>query len=63
MKTHKATKKRFRVTTNNKVMHNRQGDNGHLRSKKSYHQKARLDGKEQLGSTNQARKIIKLLGQ
>jgi ribosomal protein L35 len=34
VKTHKATKKRFKLTANKKVLHYSQGDNSHLKANK-----------------------------
>jgi large subunit ribosomal protein L35 len=60
-KTHKASAKRFRVTKNGKIMHNRQGDNAHLKANKTSQQKARKKGKSSLGSKAESKKIISLL--
>lgn len=62
LKTHQASKKRFKVTRNNKVRHNKQGDNAHLKANKSRDQKANSKGKKSLKSNAQAKKIIKLMG-
>lgn len=61
IKTHKATVKRFKVTKNNKVRHNKQGDNAHLKTNKSSVQKARKKGKTTLGAKKEVKKIISLL--
>lgn len=60
-KTHKATVKRFKLTKKGKLMHNRQGDNAHLKANKSAQQKARQNGKRSLGSKTESKKIISLL--
>lgn len=60
-KTHKATAKRFKLTKKGKLMHNRQGDNAHLKANKSSKQKARQKGKDSLGSKRESNKIKKLL--
>lgn len=60
-KTHKATAKRFKLTKNNKLMHNKQGDNAHLKANKSSNQKARKKGKTSLSSSGESKKIKKLL--
>lgn len=60
-KTHKATAKRFKLTKGGKVMHNRQGDNAHLKANKTAKQKARKKGTTALGSKRERKKIISLL--
>lgn len=60
-KTHQATKKRFKLTKTGKLMHNRQGDNAHLKIKKSRVQKARLKGKSALKKGDEAKKIKSLM--
>lgn len=60
-KTHKATTKRFKLTKKGKLMHNRQGDNAHLKANKTSKQKARQKGRTNLGSKNESKKIISLL--
>lgn len=60
-KTHKATAKRFKLTKKGKLMHNRQGDNAHLKANKTSQQKARQNGKRALGSKTESKKIISLL--
>lgn len=61
IKTHKATKKRFKVSATGKLRHNKQGDNDHFKIKKSRNRKARLSGKTELGSKKQAKKLKSLL--
>lgn len=61
IKTHKATKKRFKITSRGKVVHWKKGDNGHLRSKKSTRRKRRLSGSDQLSNKTEAKKIKKLV--
>ncbi len=60
-KTHKATAKRFKLTRKGKLMHNRQGDNAHLKANKTSLQKSRKKGTKSLSSTNESKKIISLL--
>lgn len=60
-KTHKATVKRFKLTKNKKLMHNKQGDNAHLKANKSNRQKARKKGKTSLTSSGESNKIKKLM--
>jgi ribosomal protein L35 len=60
-KTHKATAKRFKLTKNGKLMHNSQGDNAHLKVNKSYHQKARQNGKGALKNPTETKTLTKLL--
>lgn len=61
IKTHKATKKRFKITSKGKVIHWKKGDNGHLRSKKTNRRKRRLSGPDQLANNTEARKVKKLI--
>ncbi|MCA9382604.1 50S ribosomal protein L35 [Candidatus Dojkabacteria bacterium] len=61
LKTHKATKKRFKITSSGKVMHWKKGNNGHLRSKKTTKHKQRLSGPDTLSNTTEARKVKKLV--
>lgn len=60
IKTHKATKKRFKVTAKGKVVHQKQGNNEHLRIKKSNPRKARLNKQGTLGNSTEAKKIKRL---
>jgi large subunit ribosomal protein L35 len=60
-KTHKASKKRFKVSAKGKLMHNRQNDNAHLKTKKSNKTLRRQEGTTKLGSRTEAKKIKKLL--
>lgn len=60
-KTHKATAKRFKLTRTGKLMHNRQGDNAHLKANKSSLQKSRKKGVKHLATKNESKKIIKLI--
>ena len=61
IKTHKASKKRFRLTPRGKIIHWKQGDNGHLRSKKNNRQKSRLSGPKKLTQSSEIIKIKKLI--
>ena len=61
IKTHKATAKRFKVTKNKKVRHNKQGDNAHLKTNKNRGQKARKKGKTSLKNKKEVKKIISLI--
>lgn len=61
IKTHQASKKRFKVTRTGKVRHNKKGNN-HLKANKNSSQKAAKKGKSQLSSKNEANKITKLMG-
>ena len=61
VKTHKATKKRFKITKNKKVLHGKQGNNDHLRIKKSGPRKRRLKGKTGLQNKTERKKIIALI--
>ncbi|MBN1915522.1 50S ribosomal protein L35 [Candidatus Dojkabacteria bacterium] len=56
-KTHKATAKRFKITGKGKIVHNRQGDNAHLKTNKNRSQKARLNKQKVLASSKQAKNI------
>lgn len=56
-KTHKATVKRFRKTAKGKLVHNRQGDNSHLKTNKNRGQKTRLNKQTALVSAKEARKV------
>lgn len=60
-KTHKATAKRFKLTRKGKLMHNRQGDNAHLKANKTSLQKSRKKGTNQLASKSESKKIISLM--
>lgn len=60
-KTHKATKKRFKLTAKGKLQHFHQGDNAHLKVNKSKRQLRRQEGKSALSSGHQARKLKNLL--
>ena len=60
IKTHKATKKRFKVTTTGKVVHKKQGNNEHLRIKKSNPRKARLNKQGTLENSTEIKKIKRL---
>jgi ribosomal protein L35 len=51
-KTHKASKKRFKVTKSGILLHNKQKDNAHLKTGKTRNQKSRRKG--QSGLTNKA---------
>ncbi|KXK26524.1 MAG: 50S ribosomal protein L35 [candidate division WS6 bacterium OLB20] len=62
IKTHKASKKRFKLTATGKVMHYKQGNN-HLKANKSGAQKKRRSGDTELGSKTQAKKIINLMNE
>lgn len=61
-KTHKATKKRFKVTGTGKVIHRAQGDNGHSKNYESRRQKRNPRRPRALGSGKESRKIKRLLG-
>lgn len=60
-KTHKATKKRFKVTATGKLRHKRQKDNQHLKAHKSNRTKNRQTKESELASKNQAKKLKKLM--
>ncbi len=60
-KTHKATKKRFKLTNKGKLIHKRQMDNDHLKANKSNRTKARQKKSSMLKSKNQVKKLKKLL--
>jgi len=49
------------LTGKNKVWHNRQGDNTHLKVNKGVEEKARKKGKTSLASKREAKKIIRLM--
>lgn len=61
IKTHKATKKRFKLTAKNKLMHNTQGDNAHLKTNKYRGEKTRGKGTHVLSSSGDRKRILKLL--
>lgn len=61
-KTHKATKKRFKVTGSGKVLHRGQGDNGHSKNYESRRQKRNPRRIRALTSGKEANKIKRLLG-
>ena len=58
-KTHKGTKKRFRVTANNKVKHRPSGTS-HLATRKTHKQKRMLRGTQPV-STVAAKRVLKAL--
>jgi len=60
-KTHKATAKRFKITGTGKLMHNRQGDNSHLKVNKSGRQLRRQEGKSVLKSKRETNKLKRML--
>lgn len=59
-KTHKATKKRFKVTAKGKLVHKRQGNNNHYMRKMSSSHRARVEGTVELSSKKEAKKIKQL---
>ncbi len=59
-KTHKGTKKRFRVTANGKVKH-RSAGTSHLAQRKTHKQRRMLRGTTTL-ETVEAKKVIAVLG-
>lgn len=61
IKTHKATSKRFQLTTTGRLRHNKQGDNAHLKIKKNRAQKARLKGKSDLSQKTEIQKVKRLI--
>lgn len=61
MKTHKATAKRFKITSKGKVQHYSQGDNSHLKANKNRAQKSRKKGIHSLKNKGDIKKIIKLI--
>ena len=61
IKTHKATKKRFKITGSGKVMHWKQGDNAHLRTKKTLRRKRRLAGAKLLANSQEVKRIKRIL--
>jgi large subunit ribosomal protein L35 len=63
-KTHKASKKRFKVTGTGKVRHLGQGSgNGHSNNYKSRKQKRSPKGMRALSSKKESRKIKSLIGE
>lgn len=60
-KTHKATKKRFKISANGKVRHKKQRDNAHLKTKKTNRRLRRQEGKGQLSNDTEAKKIKRLI--
>jgi len=60
MKTHKATKKRFRLTAKGKVRH-RQAGTSHLATRKTHKQKRQLRGTSGVDKV-EAKKIRTVLG-
>ncbi len=61
IKTHKASKKRFKISGSGQIRHNKQGDNDHLKIFKSRAQKSRKKGKTDLGSKKEEIKIKGLI--
>lgn len=61
MKTHKATQKRFKLKTSGRLVHNKQGDNSHLKANKNQAQKARKKGTSDLKNKTEQKNIIKLM--
>lgn len=61
IKTHKASVKRFKVKKSGDIVHYKQGNNDHLRVKKTRNRKARLSGTSVLSSTEQSKKIKKII--
>jgi large subunit ribosomal protein L35 len=57
IKSHKASKKRFKQTASGKLKHWKQFDNAHLRTKKSNRRKRRLAGSTHLTNNKQVVKI------
>jgi large subunit ribosomal protein L35 len=60
-KTHKATSKRFKLTATGKVMHKRQGDNTHLKTRKNRGQKVRLNKQGELSNKKESNKVKRLM--
>lgn len=60
-KTHKASKKRFKVTKTGILMHNRQKDNAHLKTGKTRNQKARKKGRAGLTNKTEISTIKQLI--
>lgn len=60
-KTHKASKKRFKVSASGTLFHNRQKDNAHLKTGKSSKQKSRLKGRSELTNNTEVKKIKSLI--
>ncbi len=60
-KTHKATKKRFKITGTGKLIHKKQHDNAHLKANKTTRTKARQRKKGVLKSKTQTKKLKKLM--
>jgi ribosomal protein L35 len=60
-KTHKASKKRFKVTKKGKVMHRSQRDNSHLKANKDTSQKKRVKGRKDLKNKTQEKKVKEVL--
>ena len=61
IKTHKATAKRFKVSGSGKVRHQKQGNNDHLKIKKSSSRKARLRGSDSLSNKTEKTKVLRLI--
>ncbi len=60
-KTHKATKKRFKISGTGKLRHNKQRDNAHLKINKTNRRLRRQEGKTQLASDNEEKKLKRLI--
>jgi large subunit ribosomal protein L35 len=60
-KTHKASKKRFKITASGKLKHSKQGDNAHLKTNKSNRQLRRQEGKGIISSKKQEKNIKELI--
>ena len=60
-RTHKATKKRFKITGSGKLKHFHQGDNAHLKSNKSRKVLNRQEGTSTLKLKKEVRKLKSFL--
>lgn len=60
-RTHKATAKRFRVTKNGKVIHEKQYNNSHLKTNKNNRTLRRQEGKAVLSSLHESKKLASLI--
>ncbi|MBD3363068.1 50S ribosomal protein L35 [Candidatus Dojkabacteria bacterium] len=61
IKTHQATKKRFKVSKKGKMRHKKQGNNAHLKIKKTRVRKDRLSGHTSLKNSTEEKKLRNLI--
>jgi ribosomal protein L35 len=60
-RTHKATAKRFKLTATGKLVHNKQGDNSHMKVNKTKPALRRQEGKATIKSLVEEKKLKRLI--